>query len=459
MKLVSKRTKIVCTIGPASHEVATMVALGAAGMDIARLNFSHGTKADHRESMRRLASAGRKLGRPFGILQDLQGPKIRVGDLPKMGVFLKEGSEAIFSTAAFVRPGDIPVTLHSLHHDVKPGEHVLFDDGLLEVRVKRIDGPRIHTEVITGGILLPHKGLNLPGTSLHIPALSKKDRDDAIFGASMGVDFIALSFVRSPNDVKDLRRLLQKTRGGKDIRIIAKIEKREAIDCFDQILPLVDGIMVARGDLGIETPAAEVPVVQKQLIRACREVGTPVIVATQMLDSMQRNPRPTRAEVSDVANAVVEHADAVMLSGETASGKYPVEAVKMMSQTIVNMEGTPFDDLNPLNVTTPTDEVHAMCFAGRLMVDSLRAKHVFVLGDESLVRLYASFRPETMVHALTKDVHASRVMRLSWGVNPLLVKSLKMSSSILSSCGVKRGESYVVLQKEKGMVRLEAVKA
>lgn len=454
-----KRTKIVCTIGPASNQVSTMVALGQAGMDVARLNFSHGTHDDHRELYKRLQTAGKKLGRPFTILQDLQGPKIRVGNLPKEGVKLQAGKAAVFTTSAFPRPGDIPVTLHRLHHDVKVGEHLLFDDGLLEVIVRKIDGSRIHTEVITGGILLSHKGLNLPGTSLHIPALSKKDREDAIFGASLGVDYIALSFVRSAEDVKGLRALLQKTKGGKDIRIIAKIEKREALEHFSKILPLVDGIMVARGDLGIETPAAEVPVVQKQIIEACREIGKPVIVATQMLDSMQRNPRPTRAEVSDVANAVADHADAVMLSGETASGQYPVDAVKIMTETIQNMEATTFDDLNPLHIGFPTDEYHAISLSTRLLVDALKLQHIFIQGDEQFVRTVSSFRPEAVLHALVKDSHVSRVLQLSWGVCGHVFKGASIPMSLLREAGIRRGFSYAVLRVEKGNVGIDIRKA
>lgn len=455
----TKRTKIVCTIGPASHDVSTMVALGKAGMDVARLNFSHGTHADHRQLYGRLQRAGKKLGRPFTILQDLQGPKIRVGNLPKEGVTLVAGKSAVFSTSTFPKPGDIPVTLHRLHQDVQVGEHLLFDDGLLEVIVRKVDGSRIVTEVITGGVLLSHKGLNLPGTSLHIPALSKKDRDDAVFGASLGVDFVALSFVRSAEDVKGLRKLLVSTRGGKMTRIIAKIEKREALENFGKILPLIDAVMVARGDLGIETPAAQVPIVQKQLIDACREIGKPVIVATQMLDSMQRNPRPTRAEISDVANAVADHADAVMLSGETASGQYPVEAVSIMSETIRNMEATSYDDLNPLHIPFPTDEVHGCSLSARLLVDALRLQHVVVMGTESMAMAFSSFRPEVQIHAITKDARQARQWQLSWGICSHVLGSLKLNAAFLTKIGLKRGMSYGVLLEEKGRFAIEVRKA
>lgn len=424
-----KRTKIVCTIGPASDSIATLIQLGRAGMDIARLNFSHGTHATHKNTFDNLGIAGKKIGRPFGILLDLQGPKIRVGDLPKEGIQLVPGAEVIFSTAAKLESGDIPVTLSSLHEDVKKGEKMLFDDGLIDVVVTKIVGHRIFAKVGTGGVLLSHKGLNLPGTKLRIPALSEKDREDALFGVQLGVDYIALSFVRSAEDIIDLRKLLaKKGEKGKQIKIIAKIEKQEALDCFDDILAQVDAIMVARGDLGVETPASGVPVMQKHIIEACREHGVPVIVATQMLDSMQRNPRPTRAEVSDVANAVADHADAVMLSGETASGSYPVETVAIMSETIVSMEGSSFDDLQTFKVVPPHDELSSVSAAVRMLVDTLKASQVAVTTRFGHVaRSVASCRPETTIHAFTDDIRTYRQLRLVWGVEPHIAKKAWLS--------------------------------
>lgn len=429
-----KRTKIVCTIGPSSNALSTLVALGNAGMDVARLNFSHGTHADHETVFNRLGAAGKKLGRPFGILQDLQGPKIRVGDLPKEGVTLVAGRRVVFSTAASPEEGDIPVTLPSLHEDVNPRERLLLDDGLLEVEVRKIDGRRIITEVVQGGTLTSHKGLNLPGTTLNIPALSKKDRDDAIFGTTLGVDFVALSFVRSPKDVKELRRLLD-ARGprGKAIRIIAKIEKREAVERFDDILPLLDAVMVARGDLGVEMPADQVPVIQKQLIAACRERGTPVIVATQMLDSMTHNPRPTRAEVSDVANAVADHADAVMLSGETAAGSFPVETVKMMARTIRTMEQSEFDNLASLRVAPPQNVNQAIAASVRILIDALDHSPVVVAtASGRTAREISSMRPEAPIHAYAFDPHVARTLRLAWGVEPRVASRKKTSEQQLA---------------------------
>lgn len=419
MKSSPKRTKIVCTIGPASESVRTMVALGAAGMDVARLNFSHGTHESHSALLRRLRQAGARLEHPFGILQDLQGPKIRVGELPKDGVTLVAGREIVFTTSPTPQAGDIPVTLPELHRDVKRGERILLDDGLLECKVRRVDGRRIHAEVIQGGKLTSHKGLNLPGSRLKIPALSNKDRADARWGMAAGVDFMAMSFVRSPEDVRDLRRVLGRYAGGKRIKVVGKIEKPEAVERFDEILPLLDAVMIARGDLGIETPAAQVPVVQKQLIAASRSRGIPVVVATQMLDSMQRNPRPTRAEVSDVANAVADHADAVMLSGETATGSFPVEAVRVMADTIRATESSPFDDLAPSGASPSRDVPEFLSGAVRLVSDSLgHAPIIVITSSGRTAREIAAARPETRIHAIVSDPQAARQLSLVWAVEP-----------------------------------------
>ncbi len=450
-----KRTKIVCTIGPASRDIDVLIRMGQAGMDVARLNFSHGTYEDHTRLYKHLTVVGKRLGKPFGILQDLQGPKIRVGSLSAEGVQLVTGERAVFSTARDVSDGDIPLTLDSLHTDVKKGEHLFLDDGLMEVVVDRVDGRRILTQVVQGGKLTSHKGLNLPSTKLHLPALSDKDRADAVFGTKLGVDFIALSFVRSPEDILDLRRLLDK-RGsaGKKIHIIAKIEKQEAIDRFDEILPLVDGVMIARGDLAIETKASQVPVYQKQIIAACREHATPVIVATQMLDSMIRNPRPTRAEVSDVANAVADHADAVMLSGESATGAYPIEAVRMMTETIQAVEASAFDDLQPVDVNSPRNIPEVIGAMVRVIVEALHNPPVVVATASGRTAVdVSSFRPEAPIHALTFDPHIQRILRLAWGVESYLLPR-KRTADLMVQAGlqhlraqklVKAGQRVVIV--------------
>ena len=292
-----KRTKIICTLGPSSKDVRTLVRMGRAGMDVVRLNFSHGSYEDHEKLVRNVRLAGKQLGNDFAILQDLQGPKIRVGELPEKGVRLVAGKEIIFSTAEHLVEGDIHVTLSRLHEDLKKGDRLLLDDGKLEVHVTRVEGRRIHTEVIQGGVLTSHKGLNIPGAHLKVSALSEKDRADARFGVKLGVDFVALSFVRSAQDVKDLRKLLDgEGKAGKAIKIVVKLEKPEAIERFDEIVRYSDAVMIARGDLGIEVEASEVPVIQKDLIEKCRALAVPVVVATHMLESMIQNSRPTRAE-------------------------------------------------------------------------------------------------------------------------------------------------------------------
>ncbi len=416
-----KRTKIVCTIGPATDTVRAMIALGNAGMDVARLNFSHGTHASHAALLRRLRQAGRHLERPFAILQDLQGPKIRVGNLPDQGVLLR--GEAVFSTSPNPAPGDIPVTLPSLHADVARGSRILLDDGLLECVVRRVDGHRIHCDVLQGGTLTSHKGLNLPGTHLRIPALSDKDRADAAFGVKAGVDFVAMSFIRTAKDVEDLRRMLKKTPGAAGIQIIGKIEKPEAIDHFDSILPLLDAVMVARGDLGIELRPETVPVIQKQIINACRHAGKPVIVATQMLDSMQRNPRATRAETSDVANAVADHTDAVMLSGETATGAFPVQAVRAMATAILAMERSVFDDLTPYALPADTHVTEIIGATVRVVSDALQHAPVLLLtASGATARAVSAYRPEARLFAVTHNERVARQLRLVWGQDAFFLK-------------------------------------
>ncbi|MEO5928070.1 MAG: pyruvate kinase [Patescibacteria group bacterium] len=470
--LVPKRTKIVCTIGPASKDVNTLYKMGQAGMDVARLNFSHGSYEDHRTMFKHLGLVGKRLGKPFGVLQDLQGPKIRVGDLPKEGVKLISGHRAVFATGSSVASGDIPVTLDSLHHDVKKGERLLLDDGLLEVQVERVDGRRIFTQIVQGGLLTSHKGLNLPGTRLKLPAMSDKDRADAAFGVTLGVDMIALSFVRSPDDVKDLRRFLdRKGTAGKQMKIVVKIEKQEAVDRFDEILALTDAVMVARGDLGIETPAAKVPVIQKQLIDASRAAGKPVIVATQMLDSMIRNPRPTRAEVSDVANAVVDHADAVMLSAESAAGAYPVESVRVMAETIRATEASRYDDVNPVDLSVPKGLEEVAGATVRILVEALDHPPVVVLTDDGHAALeVSSFRPEVPIHAIVTEPHLERYLRLAWGVDATCVTK-KKTPELMLKAGIemlhrerllKRGRAILVIgtaeTRRDGEIRIEVAK-
>ena len=333
-------------MGPASSSPATLEHMMRAGMDVARLNFSHATHTDHKRLLRAIRSAAKKAGKHISILGDLQGPKIRLGVLPEAGVDLPAGGHVTFTTSDKFVGGRIPVTYKKLHLDVKKEHRILIEDGIYELVVTRVAGRNIEAKVVNGGKVTSHKGMNFPDSTLNVSAITAKDKDDALLGIEQGVDWIALSFVTSATSVRALKRLIkQKTPKGKKLaKVIVKIEKHEAIDHFDEILKATDAVMIARGDLGVEIDAEEVPIRQKEIIHACRHAGKPVIVATQMLDSMIRNPRPTRAEVSDVANAVFDCVSAVMLSGETACGKYPVQAVKMMARVVSEAEASCYDD-------------------------------------------------------------------------------------------------------------------
>ncbi|MEK9157479.1 MAG: pyruvate kinase, partial [Patescibacteria group bacterium] len=336
-----KRTKIVCTIGPASSTPAIIKQMIASGMNVARLNMSHGTYPAHRALIKAILSASKALGEPVTLLADLQGPKIRLGVLPEAGVVLKTGGMVEFTTATDAyRHGLIPVTHKAMHKDVKVGHRIFIDDGLLEVKVTKVHGQTVMAKVVNGGTVTSHKGMNFPDTTLSVDPITDKDKADLAFALKAGAQWIAMSFVTRAEDMKRLRGMMSRP-----AKIIVKIEKHEALKNFNAILKEADGIMVARGDLGVETPAEDVPLRQKEIIAKCRAAGKPVVVATQMLDSMMRNPRPTRAEVSDVANAVIDHAEGVMLSGETASGKYPVAAVAMMNKICLDTEKSVYDNL------------------------------------------------------------------------------------------------------------------
>src|SRR3989339_839665 len=344
---MTRRTHIVCTVGPASEKPVMLEKMMRSGMDVARLNFSHATHNDHARLIRSIRAASRKAKKRVPIIGDLQGPKIRLGELPEAGVELPQGGTIILTTATDrYSVGKLPVTYKSLHKDVKKGHRVLIDDGIFELVVTRVVGRTIQTKVVNGGRVTSHKGMNFPDSTLRVSAITTKDKADALFGIEKGVEWLALSFVTSATPVRSLKMLIKKhTPKGKPLaRIIVKIEKHEAIDRFDEILKAADGIMIARGDLGVEIDPEEVPIRQKELIHACRHANKPVVVATQMLDSMIRNPRPTRAEVSDVANAVFDCTSAVMLSGESASGKYPLQAVKMMAKIVKEAEASCYDD-------------------------------------------------------------------------------------------------------------------
>lgn len=430
--MLNKRTKIVCTIGPASWNEEALRKMVKAGMNVARLNFSHGTHEEHAELIKLLRKISVDTGEPVAILQDLQGPKIRVGEMPKEGVPLAVGDQVVFTAD----PSDagkkrFQVTYDQLHEDVKPGEHILIDDGLLSAKVVKVDGRDVLCQVIDGGTLFSHKGVNFPESKLSVSAITAKDVADMKFGVAQRVDWVALSFVRGSKEIYDLRYIIKEAEQdlGPDhayefpIRIIAKIEKHEAVEAIDEILEAVDGIMVARGDLGIEMPAEEVPLIQKMLIDKCRTVAKPVIVATQMLDSMIRNPRPTRAEVSDIANAVIDHTDAIMLSGETASGKYPVESVETMVRVVLETEKSKYDDVVPTvsaDARKTTEE--AVSEVANILSHDVGAKLILVASMSGETgRIISRYRPNLPILVATNNERVRHQTNLSWGVVPFML--------------------------------------
>jgi len=428
-----RHTKIICTIGPASSSPETIRALIRAGMDIARINFSHGghdAKAEAISTIRRIADEERRL---VAILADLQGPKLRVGELPPEGLELVQGVAIELCAGQKAAANIIPIPHPELLRDLRPGQRVLFDDGAFELQVIQAGDGCVKCRVVTGGKLMSHKGINVPGGSLSMSAITPKDREDFAFSVEQNVDFIALSFVRRPSDIRELRRLLSDR--NVDIAIIAKIEKPEALGAFDEILAETDAVMVARGDLGVETPAEEVPFHQKRIIRACNRVGKPVITATQMLQTMIDNPHPTRAEASDVANAILDGTDAVMLSGETAVGTYPVEAVETMARICANAEshslrGAPVEAA-PEGSSAVT---RAISSAAVQIARGLDAKAIVTpTMSGATARMVARHRPPMPVVAMTPNETTLRRLTLVWGVVPVLVPEPDSTDSLIAS--------------------------
>lgn len=423
-----KRTKIICTIGPVSESVEILRKMIRAGMNYARLNLSHADHAYHARLIKNIRTAARLEGEFIGIIADLQGPKIRLGKLPKEGIELGVGNKLtlIATEVRKLRSAPqlrltLPVTYKEIYKDVRSGHRILIDDGLIELVVEKVNGKKIQARVTVGGRVTSNKGINLPDSKVRLKSLTDKDRRDVRFAIKQKVEWIALSFVRDRSDVGDLRKLLK----GQPQRIIAKIEKGEALKNFDKILKIVDGVMVARGDLGIEVAAERIPVAQKDIIRKCLIAHKPVIVATQMLDSMIRNPRPTRAEVSDVANAVIDHADAVMLSGESASGKYPLAAVEVMGKIVTRTEKSKYDNLglgffghrHGLHLATAEAAVH--------LADEAGAKLIYIDSPESaeLAQIISHFRQEILIVPKVRDAYTAAQVNLNWGVWPVLSRS------------------------------------
>ncbi len=423
-----RRTKIIATIGPASSSPERIRLLLEMGVNVFRLNFSHGTREEHAERIRVIRKAMEAEHRPVGILQDLQGPKIRVGTFREAGgAVLRAGKR--FRLRASADPGDtqgVALTNPKLLRHLRPGHRILLNDGLISLRVVAIDPSGADTEIVEGGPLTDHKGVNLPDTPIDLPSLSDKDLEDLRHGASLEVDWVALSFVRSREDLKAARGELHRT--GSRAKLMAKIELRTAVDRIDEILGEADGIMIARGDLGVEMGPERVPVIQKQIIRACLDAGKPVVTATQMLESMIRNPTPTRAEASDVANAIFDGTDAVMLSAETATGEHPAEAVRMMDRIIREVEASPlYHDptrnrrlADAFNRAEPNVQ-DAICLSATRNADLLGAKVIasFTASGSTAWRV-ARHRPISPTVALTPYEHVARQLSIGWGILALL---------------------------------------
>ncbi|MBD5162592.1 MAG: pyruvate kinase [Oscillibacter sp.] len=450
-----RKTKIICTLGPAVDSEEMVRALIRGGMNAARFNFSHGDHAGHLERLNRLKAIRDAMGRPVATILDTKGPEIRIKSFTSKSVELETGARFTLTTADV--PGDaarVSVTYENLHQEVEPGQQILIDDGLVAIRVERIEGPEIICTVENGGVLSANKSINIPGARIQLPALTERDADDIRFGVENDFDFIAASFVRRASDVEAIRQVLHDC-GGDGVKIIAKIENQEGVDNLEAIVAAADGIMVARGDLGVEIPAARVPILQKDMIHKCLAAGKVVITATQMLDSMMRNPRPTRAEVSDVANAVFDGTSCVMLSGETASGKYPVEALAAMVGIVTEAENAidfwkQFNqDQHAGNGNINDAITHTCCLTAK----DLDAKAILTATNSGhTARMIARFRPACPVAALTMYEKVRRQLAVYWGVIPFLAGEVNSTDRIFSLCAevalkeglVKDGDTVVI---------------
>jgi pyruvate kinase len=417
----SRRAKIICTIGPSCSTGPALRELMQLGMDVARLNFSHGSHEDHARSIESLRQVAAEEGRTICILQDLQGPKIRTGMLKDhQPVLLKAGATVTITTRDVEGTAEmIATTFQRLPQEVKPGSRILLSDGRIELSVIEVRGQDITCQVINGGMLAQHQGINLPGAALSIPALTEKDRKDLEFGLTHGVDAVAISFVRSAADVLSVKEII--AAHAQDVPVIAKLEKPQALDQLEEILEAADGVMVARGDQGVEMPPEKVPVIQKHVIRRAAEWRKPVIIATQMLESMIENPRPTRAEASDVANAIFDGTDAVMLSAETASGKYPREAVCMMAKIVVEAEGNmaEFMQIRRRREHTGLSISETICESIAHAAEELDMAAIAVFTDTgNTARMISKYRPRTTIYAFSRARTCNR-MNLLWGVHPV----------------------------------------
>ncbi|WP_058486717.1 pyruvate kinase [Defluviitalea phaphyphila] len=441
-----RKTKIVCTLGPASGDIKTIKELIKYGMNAARINFSHGTYESHGKIIKNLIQAREELGIPIALMLDTKGPEIRIKDFSKEQIFLKQGQTFVLTTEDV--QGDekrVSVTYKNLPFDLNRGSRVLLDDGLIELRVKNLTDTEVECEVINGGPLSSKKGVNIPDVYVNLPSLTEKDIEDIKFGIKMGFDYIAASFIRSANDIIKIRKILEEN-DGSNIDIIAKIENRDGVNNIDEILEVSDGIMVARGDLGVEIPTEEVPLIQKMLIKKANQKGKPVITATQMLDSMVRNPRPTRAEANDVANAIFDGTDAIMLSGETAKGSYPIESVKTMA-TIAERTENSIDymkNMSEVQNSIQTNITNAISHATCTTATQLNAACIVtVTRSGSTAKMVSKFRPSSPILGCTPDEQVWRKLSLVWGCVPVKTNIKSTTDEIFAQAIQKSVETGI----------------
>ncbi|MDZ7755520.1 pyruvate kinase [Rhodohalobacter sp.] len=438
----ARRTKIVCTLGPSSNTKEDIEKLYRAGMNVVRINFSHGTHEGHKKTIGYVRDVAKKVGYAIPVLMDLQGPKIRVGQMKDDAQVIKTGDMVKLTSEEVVGTADlVPIDYPNLAEDSQVGNQILIDDGLLELKIIKKGDDGILAKVVVGGVLKSRKGVNLPDVDISMSSLTEKDKEDLEFGLKVGVDYVAMSFVRSARDIQDVISRIRAA--GSNASIIAKIEKPEAVNVIDEIIEETDGIMVARGDLGIEIPSEQVPLVQKKIIEKCRIAGKPVITATQMLDSMINNPRATRAESSDVANAVLDGTDAVMLSGETAAGKYPVEAVKTMDKIIKSVEGNADGLYYSLKYKKPDWKekqiIESLAYSCVTIADNIEAKAISTITHSgSTARRIAKFRPRVPIVAFTESLIVRRQLNLVWGV-----QSVRLNEIFDTDISVKLMEDYL----------------
>lgn len=435
-------------MGPACESVEKLKDIIANGMNVARFNFSHGDHKEHKGRMDEVKNVSREMGVNVALMLDTRGPEIRLGKFKNGAAELKKGQAFTLTTDDIEGDNNIAsINYKDLPKDVKKGSRILIDDGLVALEVVKVEGENIVCEVQNAGTISDHKGVNVPGTKLNIPAVTERDIEDIIFGIGQHIDFIAASFVRKAADVLEIRRILEENDGG-DVQIISKIESQEAVENIDDIIKVSDGIMVARGDLGVEIPVEEVPLVQKQIIKKCNKAGKPVITATQMLDSMMRNPRPTRAEVADVANAILDGTDAIMLSGETAAGKYPVESVRTMAKIAEKTEAS-IDYINILrtvDIGSTVNITNAISHATCTIAEDLNANAIITVTRSGYTaRMVSRYRPASDIIAITPDERVLKRLSILWGVNPVLAPKMESTDEMI--------DKSVDVAQDKGLIK------